>query len=81
LIEIADASPVQATAGNLSVVSAFSEASGVAGFSDDDGFDDILFAAAYVIKLFKPLDFPTTLAPRGGAENKVKRKTVPFPSD
>ncbi len=50
-------------------------------FLNDYGFDDILFAAAYVIKLFKPLDFPTTLAPRGGAENKVKRKTVPFPSD
>ena len=41
-------SSVQGAAGDSSVVSAFSEARGVAGVFDDDGIDDVLFAAAYV---------------------------------
>ena len=39
---------VQGAVGNSSIVSAFSEACGVAGVSDNDGFDDVLSVAAYV---------------------------------
>ena len=38
----------QGAVGDSSVVSAFSEACGVAGVSDDDESDNVLFAAAYV---------------------------------